>query len=109
MRRRGQSTVELMIIVPLLMVVVVAMYQLWSVAWASQNAHLRAREYVLHGDTYLQDRGADVTGNSVFSGGKYRKADSTDFSFSASAEDESLAGVSRGGEQIRVTATITSD
>ena len=95
-------------VMPLLVLVLVAMYQLWSIAWGSENAHLRAREYVLHGDAYLGDRGSDVSGNAPFSGGYYSKATSTDFHFEATAEDESLPGVSRRGERIRATATITS-
>ena len=107
--RRGQSAVETMLLMPLLVLVTVAMYYFWSIAWASQNAHLRAREYVLHGDTYLGDRGADESGSYPFSGDNYTRADSTTFHFSASSSDESLAGVAAQGESIEVRAVIQSD
>ena len=52
--RRGQSAVETLIALPVVILVLVAMVQLWSLTWATQNAHLRAREAVLHGSgTYL--------------------------------------------------------
>ncbi|MCB9796205.1 MAG: hypothetical protein H6741_26210 [Alphaproteobacteria bacterium] len=53
-RRRGaQAAVETMMMAFLVTVVLVAMYHLFTVTWASQNAHLRAREMILHGDAYL--------------------------------------------------------
>lgn len=106
-RRLGQSTVESMILMPLLALVIVALYQLWSVAWAAQNAHLRAREQVLHGDTYLGGRPGDVGGNAPFAGNNYKKAERTTFRFQSTADDETLPGVS-GGKRIRAKAVITS-
>jgi Tfp pilus assembly protein PilV len=109
MRRRGQSMVELMIAMPLLVLVLVAMVQLWSITFASENAHIRAREYVLHGDAYLGSRSDGVSGSSVFDGYNYRRADSTRFHFQATAEDQGLPGVSRSPQQIRTHATIASE
>ena len=43
-RRRGQSAVETMMMMPILALVIVALYYLWSIAFAAQNVHLRARE-----------------------------------------------------------------
>jgi hypothetical protein len=108
-RRRGQSAVETMLLMPLLVLVVVAMYYLWSIAWASENAHLRAREYALHGDTYLSGRGNGESGNAPFSGNNYSRASSTSFHFAASSEDRSIAGVAAQGEEVRVRAVITSN
>lgn len=106
-RRAGQSTVESMILMPLLALVIVALYQLWSVAWAAQNAHLRAREQVLHGDAYLGGRPGDVSGSAPFSGNNYEKAESTTFRFESQATDETVPGVGRG-QSIRTKAVITS-
>lgn len=106
--RRAQSTVEAMLVLPLLVLVIIAMYQLWSIAWASQNAHLRAREQVLHGSTYQSERPGDVSGSGPFEHDNYAKADSTRFHFTAEATDEALQGVGRRGERIRARATITS-
>ncbi len=36
-----------------IVVIVVAMFHLFTVTWATSNAHLRAREALLHGDAYL--------------------------------------------------------
>lgn len=106
--RRAQSAVETMLIVPIIAMVIMSMYYLWSMTWASQNAHLRAREFVLHGDTYLQDRGSDATGSNPFDGSNYKRADSTTFSFESKASDESLS-VFGSSETIEVKAVITSD
>jgi hypothetical protein len=105
-RRRGQSAVEAMLCVPLVAMTIMVMYYLWSIVWASENAHLRAREYVLHGETYLGSRGSDVSGNHPFDGVNYTRADDSEFPFEAEARDESL-GVFGTREQIRTTATIT--
>lgn len=107
MRRQGQSAVETMLIVPIIAMTIMSMYYLWSITWASQNAHMRAREYVLHGDTYLQERGSDADGSNPFDGTNYKKADSTDFSFEAKARDESLP-VFGSSESIEVKAIIKS-
>ncbi|MDP2312795.1 MAG: hypothetical protein Q8P41_07810 [Pseudomonadota bacterium] len=108
-RRLGQSAVETMLLMPLLVLVVIAMYYLWSIAWASQNAHLRAREYALHGDTYLGGRGNNESGSAPFSGTNYERADSTSFHFSGKSSDRSLPGVGARGEDIDVEVVITSD
>jgi hypothetical protein len=107
--RRGQSAVETMLFMPLLVLVVVAMYYLWSIAWASQNAHIRAREYALHGDTYLGSRGNGESGSAPFSTDNYKRADSTSFRFSGRSTDRSMPGVTASGESIDVTVVITSD
>ena len=107
--RRGQSAVETMMMMPILALVIVALYYLWSIAFASQNVHLRAREYALHGDTYLGGRGNDESGSYPFSGNNYTKATSTSFEFSGTSSDRSIAGVSSRGVDIEATAVITSD
>lgn len=107
-RRRGQSAVETMMMMPILALVIVALYYLWSIAFAAQNVHLRAREYALHGDTYLGGRGNGESGSYPFSGNNYTRADSTDFEFSGTSTDQSIPGVSRRGVDIEATAVISS-
>jgi hypothetical protein len=107
-RRRGQSAVETMLMMPLIALVIVALYYLWSIAWASQNAHMRAREYALHGDAYLGSRGNGETGSAPFSGDNYTRADSTNFSFSGRSSDRSIPGVATRALDIEVEAVITS-
>lgn len=107
-RRKGQSAVETLLVVPIFIVVIVAMLQLWSITWGSQNAHLRAREYVLHEDTYLGGRSGDASGSAPWDGDNYAKATSTTFRFEATSSDEGLPGVSRSGQRVTATAVITS-
>lgn len=104
--RRGQSAVETMMVVPIVALTIMSLYYLWSVIFASENAHIRAREYVLHGDAYLPDADG-VTGDSPFSAGNYQRADSTSFHFEAKATDQSL-GVFGRSDDIETTAVITS-
>lgn len=94
-------------IVPLVAVTVLALYYLWSVIFASENAHLRAREYALHGARYLPDTDG-VSGSAPFSGTNYERADSTSFTFWATAKDQSL-GVFAAPDEIETTAIITSE
>lgn len=105
--RRGQSAVETMMIVPLIAMAIMSLYYLWSVIFAAENAHLRAREYVLHGDAYLPDA-EGVSGSSVFSGGNYARADSRDFSFSAEAQDQTLPVFGKA-ETVTTHAYIVSE
>lgn len=104
-RQRGQSAVETMMVVPLIAVVIMALYYLWSIIFASENAHLRAREAVLHGSAYQSS--SDVSGSDVFSGSNYARADSRSFRFETEAEDQSLPVFGRA-ESIRTKAVITS-
>ncbi len=104
-RRGGQSAIEAMLVVPIVAMAIMVLYYLWSVAWAAQNAHIRARECVLHDDQYLA---ADDHCDAPFSGGNYRRADDTTFSFSGGGSDESLPVFGRANS-IRTSATITSD
>jgi hypothetical protein len=110
-RRRAQSAIEVMLLVPIVMMVFMSMYYLWSITFAAQNCHMRAREYVLHGDTYLQDRSHGTTGSTVFDGSDYKKATRwpASFSFSARSSDQSIPGTGVRGQDIRTTAVITSN
>ncbi len=86
-------------------VIVVATFHLWKVTWASQNAHIRAREAVLHGTTYMSGPKAGATsgGGQIFDGNNYRKAEwGQSINFTASADDTIDSNT-----QIAVTATIT--
>ena len=93
-------------VVPLVAITILSLYYLWSVIFASENAHIRAREYALHGDAYLPDSDG-VSGSAPFSGSNYKRADSTTFSFEAKATDRSLA-VFGHDDEIEATAVITS-
>lgn len=109
-RRRGQSAVETLIALPIVILVLVAMVQLWSLTWATQNAHLRAREAVLHGSsTYLRGGRSDgVTAFAPFAGRNYTPAISTNFYFRATATDQTLPGVDDRGTTVRATAVLRS-
>ena len=48
-----------------IVVIVVSMFHLFTVTWASSNAHLRAREALFHGDAYLT---GDVRSNYAEAG-----------------------------------------
>lgn len=104
-RSRGQSAVEAMLVVPVVATAIMVLYYLWSVAWAAQNAHVRARECVLHDDQYLP---ADEHCDAPFAGGNYTRADSIDFSFSGGGSDQSLPVFGRA-DTIRTSAVITSE
>ncbi len=105
--RRGQSAVETMMVVPLIAMGIMSLYYLWSIIFASENAHIRAREYVLHGGAFLSDTDG-VSGSDPFSGSNYQRADSQSFRFESRASDQSLPVFGRA-ESIRTTAVITSD
>ena len=120
-RRRGQAAVETMLLTFMVMVVLLGVVHLFSLTWASQNAHIRAREAAFHGDAYLTGAKADSQftqpGSAPFdpalpgpSGGNYSVAEDsiTPFQFSATATDESRDDLF-GSQQIEVTATITSN
>ncbi len=51
--QRGQSAVETMFMIPLLILVFMGMFELFTITFAAQNAHIRAREYVLHNGAYV--------------------------------------------------------
>ena len=97
-RRRGQAAVETMLLTFTVMLVLLGLVHLFSVTWASQNAHIRAREAVFHGDAYLDvSNGYTEPSTAPFSaslpgpGGNYTVASGyeVDFAFTASANDES--------------------
>lgn len=109
--RRAQSAVEVMLLMPVVMMVFMAMYYLWSITFASANCHMRAREYALHGDTYLGGRAHGESGSSALDGSDYRKAERglQSFEFSGNSSDRSIPGVGTSGIDIDVTARITSN
>jgi hypothetical protein len=109
--RRAQSAVEVMLLMPVIMMVFMAMYYLWSITFASANCHMRAREYALHGDTYLGGRAHGASGSSALDRRDYRKAERglQSFEFSGTSRDTSIDGVGNSGVDISVTAVITSN
>lgn len=96
----------------LLTVVLVSMYHLFTVTWASQNAHMRAREAVLHGDAYLTGARTSyvshsrVPFDSSSSVQNYRRADpGTTINFQATAWDTTRDDLI-GSQDIEVFARI---
>jgi hypothetical protein len=110
-KRRAQSAIETMLLIPVVMMVFIAMYYLWSITFAAANCHMRAREYALHGDTYLQGRSHGTSGSSALSGRDYQKAERglQSFEFSGTSSDTSIDGVGTTGVNLSVTAVITSN
>ncbi len=109
--RRAQSAVEVILLMPVLMMVFMAMYYLWSITFAAANCHMRAREYALHGDEYLGGRAHGESGSAALQSGDYQKAERglTSFEFSGSSSDTSIDGVGTSGIGLQVTAVITSN
>ena len=109
--RSAQSAVEVLLMMPILMMVFMAMYYLWSITFAAQNCHLRAREFALHGNTYLGDRSHGTRGDSALRSTDYQKAERglQSFEFSGTASDTSIPGTGTRGQRISVTAVITSN
>lgn len=134
---RGQSAVETMFMIPIMLLVFMGMYELFTITFAAQNAHIRAREYVLHDGAYVQSapQGEPGTGGaSVFDAqrGNYIIADPATWGaagavtgsanakgFSAFAHDQAIAGISgqgntqsqfggRNGVYLRANAFICS-
>ena len=86
----------------------VAMVHLFTVTWATQNAHLRAREALMHGDVYLTGVAPDyveVT-QTPFQSDNYQRAEPDEpINFSARAWDATRADII-GSQSIEVTAFI---
>lgn len=93
-------------VAPLIAVSILAVYYLWSVIFAAENAHIRSREGVLHGSAYQDADGA--TGSAPFSGNNYKKASSRSFRFESESEDQSL-DVFGESDTIKAKAVITSE
>lgn len=107
-RRSGQSAVETLLATPFILMVFIAMYYFWSITFASQNAHMRAREYILHQDTYLQGRAYNVSGGSVWSGDNYQLARNP-LNLTASSQDTSLEGFPGGTVSIDARAYLVTE
>ncbi len=132
---RGQSAVETMFMVPILLLVFIGMYELFTITFAAQNAHIRAREYVLHAGFYtpsgVKDAMSEPVGNinsggPLFDNGNYIVADtdiwglssapggggSPNLGWRASAHDRGIRGVvlddGDRGTYIKATAYICS-
>jgi uncharacterized protein HemY len=110
-RRRAQSAIEVMMLVPVIMMIMMCMYYLWSITFAAANCNMRAREYALHGDTYLGSRSHGTSGSAALSGGDYRKAERglRNFRFSGRSSDTSIPGPGTSGQTVTASAVITSN
>jgi len=119
-RRRGQSAVETMLLATMICTMLVGMLHLFQVTWATQNAHIRAREAVMHDTTYLDNhapRANSVSvGSTPWDGENYKKAGysgvepvgvAVPYTFTATATD-ATRNDSFGRQQFEVTATITN-
>ncbi|MFM7200984.1 MAG: TadE/TadG family type IV pilus assembly protein [Myxococcota bacterium] len=114
-KQRGQSAVETMFMIPIMLLVFMGMYELFTITFATQNAHIRAREYLLHDGAYVSGAPAGepgTTGDSVFDSGarNYRIADPATWGvtgaasgssnakgFASFAHDQGIAGISDAG------------
>ena len=111
---RGQSAVETTFMLPIFILIFIGMYELFTVTFAAQHAHMRAREYLLHQGAYTQgsnrppwEGGSNMPAQGVFDVGQrnYRIAEvdmwgkpgSRNFGFEATAEDWAWAGITDGG------------
>jgi len=109
-RQFGQSAVETMFMIPVILLVFVGMYELFTLTFAAQNAHIRAREYVLHDGCYTPSSrippGESSGGGSVFdcTAGNYIIAERDIWGLSSgptaptmgwtgTARDQAIAGV----------------
>jgi hypothetical protein len=111
-----------MLLATMICTMLVGMLHLFQVTWATQNAHIRAREAVMHGTTYLEhhppraDSDYVSVGSTPWDGDNYKKAGyagsipggvDTTYTFTATATD-ATRNDSFGQQQIEVTATITN-
>lgn len=115
--QRGQSAVETMFMIPIMLFVFMGMFELFTVTFGAQNAHIRAREYVLHDGAFTSSApaGENATkGDTVFdrNAKNYRIASpeswgaagaatgsSSAKGFAAFAHDQGLATISSAGGQ----------
>ncbi len=121
-RRRGQSAVETMLLATMICTMLIGMLHLFQVTWATQNAHIRAREAVMHGTTYLENHApradyvsvgstpwddSDLNYNKAGYSGTTPGGVDTPYTFTAQATD-ATRNDSFGQQEIEVTATITN-
>ena len=113
-RRSGQAAVETMLLTFTIMFVLLGLVHLFSVTWAGQNAHIRAREAAFHGDAFLDvSNGYTEPSTAPFSqslagpGGNYTIATGyfEMYEFSAEANDASRDDYF-GSQEIEVRAQI---
>ena len=129
--RRGQAAVETVFMLPIFMLIFIGMYELFTVTYGAQHAHIRARENLLHHGSYTPSSrtppyGDQKPGTPLFQGGEYVVA-SPDIwgipgivsgggglqgDFKAKAEDYAWGGIqgdgNRGGAHIEATLVICS-
>lgn len=111
----GQAAVETIFMLPIFVLIFVGMYELFSVTFAAQNAHVRAREYLLHNGEYIDNSRRPPQENArmggIFQGGEYIVADPDIWGvagsinggglkgdFKSRAEDWGVQGIKRGNE-----------
>lgn len=109
--RSGQAAVETMMMAWIIAVILVSMYHLFTVTWATSNAHMRAREAALHGDAYLSGVRTTYTRSvrSPFlpSVGNYRKAEpGTSINFQGLAWDTTRDDLI-GSQAVSVSVSIS--
>lgn len=77
-KEKGQSSIEVLFMIPVMLLILMGMYQLFCITFASSNAHIRAREFTLHCEykgttTVADDRG--YTSCALESPTNYKLAD----------------------------------
>lgn len=110
-RRQGQAAVETMIMAFTIAVILVSMFHLFTVTWATQNAHIRAREAVLHDTTNLDAGrlGYTTPQSSPWSNAdnNYEIADPSNVIFWTAGANDTTRDDLIGPQDVRVTWTIT--
>jgi hypothetical protein len=117
-----------MFMIPILIMVFLGMFELFTITFGAQNAHIRAREYVLHGGAYTSSKPSNENPSSmgtVFKNGNYIVAEKDVWGLASIpggngmnrgwaswANDRGIPGIARGtsdkGTPIRTTAFICS-
>ena len=115
--RSAQAAVEIMLLAFMVTVILVSMFHLFTVTWANQNAHMRAREALLHDTTYLSQVGDGRAsfasgGSGLWGGSNYNVATHgypaarVPIDYRASANDTTPDDII-GSQTIQVATAIT--
>lgn len=126
----GQAAVETVFMLPIFMLIFIGMYELFTVTYGAQHAHIRARENLLHNGVYTPSSRTPPYGNrrpptALFANGEYVVAkpdiwgvpgvvlgSGLSGDFAASSEDYGWGGIqgdgNSGGAHIKANLVICS-